>query len=109
MKNSTMILHAPWIALFNLLTLVNKSGNKNIAGLTSAMDFEASLDVKMTRLDQPLGFLLMANFSKEVTIIHHPQNFGGTLLCPKHRGGGTKRKRNDNDGDRIIKNTAPIT
>ena len=27
----------------------------------------------------------------------------------KQWGGKKKRKRNDNDGDRIIKNTAPIT
>jgi hypothetical protein len=37
-----MILQASWTALFNWLTAVNESGNRNIAGFTSAMDFEAA-------------------------------------------------------------------
>jgi hypothetical protein len=75
-----MILQTSWTALFNWLTLMNKSGNRNIAGFTGPMDFEANLNIKMMRLNQPLCFLLMANNSKEVTIIHHPNNFGGTTL-----------------------------
>ncbi len=43
-----MILQASWTALFNSLTTVNKSGNRNIANFTGTMDFEANLDVKMT-------------------------------------------------------------
>ena len=82
-----MILHVSWTALFNSPTSVNGSGNRNIAGFTGAMDFEANLDIKMTRLNQPLGFLLVANFSKEVTIIHHPHNFNGTLLRPTNSVG----------------------
>ena len=41
----------------------------------------------MRRLNQILGFLLVANISKEVTIIHHPHNFGGTLLLPTDKVG----------------------
>ena len=77
-----MILQTSWTALLNLLTSVNESDNRNIAGFTGAMDFEANLDVKMPQLNQPLGFLLVVNDPKEVTIIHHPHNFGGTLLHP---------------------------
>jgi hypothetical protein len=51
------------------------------------MDFEASLEVKMTRLDQPYGFLLAANEKKEVPILHHPHNFGGALLHPTNKVG----------------------
>jgi hypothetical protein len=51
------------------------------------MDFEANLDIEMMHLNQPLGFLLVANDPKDVTIIHHPHNFGGTLLCPTSKVG----------------------
>jgi hypothetical protein len=51
------------------------------------MDFEASLDIKMTSLDQPYGLLLVANKKKEVSILHHPHNFGGTLLRPTNKVG----------------------
>ncbi len=34
--------HTSWTARFNLLTMVNKSGNRNIAGFTGAMDFETN-------------------------------------------------------------------
>jgi len=77
-----MILHTSWKALFTALNAVNESGNWNIAPFTDAMDTGANLKVKMTRLSQLLGLLLIANNSKEVSIIHHPHNFGGTLLRP---------------------------
>jgi hypothetical protein len=82
-----MILHASWNALFNSLTAVNESGNRNIAGFTGAMNADTDIDVQMMRLTQPLGPILLANNSKEVSIIHHPHNFGGTLLCPTHKVG----------------------
>ena len=82
-----MILHASWKALFTALNAVNESGNRNIAGFTNAMDARANLEVKMTRLSQPFGLLLIANNSKKVSIIHHPHNFGGTLLRPTHKVG----------------------
>ena len=79
-----MILQA---SLLNLLIAVNKSGNRNIAGFTGAMDTKANIDVQMTWLTQPLGLLLVANSLKEVSIIHHPHNFDGTLLCPTRKVG----------------------
>jgi hypothetical protein len=82
-----MILHAFWKALFTALNAVNESGNQNIAGFTNAMDTGANLEVKMMWLSQPLGLLLIVNNSKEVSIIHHPHNFGGTLLRPTHNVG----------------------
>ena len=82
-----MILQASWTALFNSLTVVNESDNSNIASFTGAMDFKANLNVKMMQLNQPLGFLLMANSLKELTIIHQPHNFGGTLLYPTNKVG----------------------
>jgi hypothetical protein len=82
-----MTLHASWDALFNLLTTVNKSSNQNIAGLTGTMDFEANPNVKMAQLNQVYNFLLMANSTKEVTILHNSYNFGGTLLCPMDKVG----------------------
>jgi hypothetical protein len=82
-----MILYASWKTLFTALNAVNESGNRNIAGFTSAMDAEVNLEVQMTRLTQPLGLLLIANNSKEVSIIHHQHNFGGTLLRPTHKVG----------------------
>jgi hypothetical protein len=82
-----MTFHASWKALFDSITTVSESGNRNVAGFTGAMDFEASLDVKMTRLDQPYGLLLAANDKKEVSILHHPHNFGGTLLRPTNKVG----------------------
>ena len=82
-----MILHTFWKALFTALNAVNKSGNQNIAGFTGAMDAKANLEVQMTWRTQPLGLLLIANNSKEVSIIHHPHNFDGTLLCPTRKVG----------------------
>ncbi len=82
-----MTLHASWNALFKLLTTVNKSGNQNIAGFTGAMDFKANPDVKMPQLNQAYNFLLMANSTREVTILHNPYNFGRTLLCPTDKVG----------------------
>jgi hypothetical protein len=82
-----MTFHASWKAFFDSITTVNKSGNQNIAGFTGAMDFEASLDVKMMRLDQPYGLLLPANDKTEVSILHHPHNFDSTLLCPTNKVG----------------------
>jgi hypothetical protein len=41
-----MPLHPSWTALFNSLTMVNNSGNQNIAGFTGAMDFEANSNKK---------------------------------------------------------------
>jgi hypothetical protein len=87
-----MTLHASWNALFNLLTKVNKSGSQNITGFTSAMDFEANPDVKMAPLNQAYNFLLMANSMREITILHNPYNFGGTLLCPTDKVGCLVRK-----------------
>jgi hypothetical protein len=82
-----MTFHASWKALFDSITTVNKYGDRNVAGFTGAMDFEASLDVRMTRLDQPYSLLLVANDKKEVSILHHPHNFGGTLLRPTNKVG----------------------
>ncbi len=67
-----MTLHASWSTLFNSFTMVNKSGNQNIAGFTGAMDFEANTDVKMAQLNQAYNFLLMANSTRDVTILHNP-------------------------------------
>ncbi len=77
-----MTLHTSWNALFNLLTTVNKSGNQNIAGFTGAMDFNANPKSKMARLNQAYNFLLMANSTRKVTILHNPYSYGGALLCP---------------------------
>jgi hypothetical protein len=82
-----MTFHASWKALFNLLTTVKESGNRNIAGFTGAMDFKANLDIKMTRLNQPYGFLLMANSTREITILHNLHNFGGALFRPTNKVG----------------------
>ena len=82
-----MTLRASWNAFFNWLTMVSKSGNWNIAGFTGAMDLEANSDVKMTRLNQAYNFLLMANSTRGVTILHDPHNFGGTLFCPTDKVG----------------------
>ena len=86
-KTSTTILHTSWKTLFTSLNTVNESGNHNIAGVNRAMDGNADLDVKMTWLTQPLGLLLVANNSKEVSVIHHRHNFGRTLLLPTHKVG----------------------
>ncbi len=80
-------LHASWNALFNLLTMVNKSGNRNITSFTGAIDFKANPDVNMARLNQACNFLLMANSKREVTILHNPYNFSGTLLHPTDKVG----------------------
>jgi hypothetical protein len=82
-----MTSHASWKAFFYSITTVNESGDRNVTGFTGAMDFEASLEVKMTMLDQPYGFLLTANKKKGVSILHHPHNFGGTLLRPTNKVG----------------------
>jgi hypothetical protein len=87
-----MTLHASWNALFNLLTTVNKSGNQIIAGFIGAMDFEENPDMKMARLNLAYNFLLMANSKREVTILHNPCNFGGTLLHPMDKVGCFIRK-----------------
>jgi hypothetical protein len=80
LKISTMIFHASWKALFNSLTTENESGNQNTVGFTSAMDFKANLDIKMARLNQPYGFLPVANSTGEITILHTPpHNFGGVI------------------------------
>ncbi len=86
-KNSTMTFQASWKALFNLLTTVNKSSNRNIAGFTGAMDFEAKLDIKMMQLNKPYSFLLVANSMKEITILHNLHNFGGTLFRSTNKVG----------------------
>jgi hypothetical protein len=82
-----MQLQASWKALFASITMVNEAGDRNVAGFTGAMDLEASLEVKMTKLVQPFGLLLAANNKKEIAIIHHPHNFGGTLLRPSNKVG----------------------
>ena len=87
-----MALHASWNPFFNLLTMVKKSRNRNIAGFTGAMDFEANPDVKMTRLNQAYLFILMANSTREVTILHNDHNLGGTLLCLTDKVGCLVRK-----------------
>ncbi len=51
------------------------------------MDFNANLELKIARLNQAYNFLLMANSTREVTILHNPYNFGGTLLCPTDKVG----------------------
>jgi hypothetical protein len=82
-----MILHTSWNAFFNLLTMVNKSRNQNIAGFAGAMDFKANPDMKMTQLNQAYNFLLMVNSTREVTILHNPYSFGRTLLHPMDKVG----------------------
>jgi hypothetical protein len=72
--------------------MVNKSGNQNIAGFTGVMDFNANPELKMAQLNQAYNFLLMANSTREVTILHNPYNFGGTLLCPTDKVGCLIRK-----------------
>jgi hypothetical protein len=79
--------HASWKVLFYSIATVNESGDQNVTGFTGAMYFEASLEVKMRMLDQPYGFLLAANEKKGVSILHHPHNFGGTLLRPTNKVG----------------------
>ena len=82
-----MPLHTSWTALFNSLTTVNKSGNRNIAGLTSAMDFEANANGKMIQLNQPVNVILVASSTRGITVPHNPHNFGGTLLRPTNKVG----------------------
>jgi hypothetical protein len=82
-----MIHQASWKALFNLLTMVNKSGNRNISGYTGTMDFEANSDIKMAQLYQANGFLLVVNYKKEITILYNPNNLGRNLLCPANKVG----------------------
>jgi hypothetical protein len=82
-----MHLHDSWKALFASFTAVNEAGDRNVAGFTGAMDLEASLGKKMTKLVQPFGLLLTANNKKGIAILHHPHNFGGTLLRPSNKVG----------------------
>ncbi len=82
-----MHLHASWKALFASITTVNEAGDRNVAGFTGAMELKASLGEKMTKLVQPFGLLLAANDKKGITILHHPYNFGGTLICPSNKVG----------------------
>jgi hypothetical protein len=82
-----MQLQASWKALFASITTVNEAGDRNVASFTGTMDLEASLKVKMMKLVQPFGLLLAANNKKEIAIIHHPHNFGGTLLRPSNKVG----------------------
>jgi hypothetical protein len=82
-----MHLHASWKALFASITAVNKAGDRNVDGFTGAMDLEASLGEKMTKLVQPFGLLLAANNKKGIAILHHPHNFGGTLPRPSNKVG----------------------
>ncbi len=82
-----MHLHASWKALFASITTVNEAGNRNVAGFTGAMVLEASLAKTMTKIVQPFGLLLAANEKKGITILHHPHNFGGTLLRPSNKVG----------------------
>jgi hypothetical protein len=88
-----MTLHASWKALFNLLTTVNKSSNGNIASFTGAMDSKVNPKLKMARLNQGYSFLLMANSTREVTILYNPYNFGRTLLYPMDKVGCLVWKR----------------
>ena len=82
-----MQLQASWKALFASITSVNEAGNRNVAGFTSVMDLKASLGEKMTKPVQPFGLLLVANDKKGISILHHPHNFGGTLLRPSNKVG----------------------
>jgi hypothetical protein len=82
-----MQLHASWKVLFASITTVNEAGDRNVASFTGAMDLKASLYVKMTKLVQPFGLLLAENNKKEIAILHHPHNFGGTLLHPSNKVG----------------------
>ncbi len=82
-----MHLHASWKALFALITTVNEAGDRNVASFTGAMELEASLGEKMTKLVQPFGLLLAAKDKKGITILHHPYNFGGTLIRPSKKVG----------------------
>ena len=82
-----MIFHNSWTAYFLSITAVNESGDRNIPGFTGAMDFESSADEKMTALNEPNGFILVANHKKEIVLLHNPNNFGGTLLRPTHKIG----------------------
>jgi hypothetical protein len=80
-----MIHQASWKALFNSLTMVNESGNWNIAGFTDAMYFEANFDKFLMQLNQAYSFLLVANSTREITILQNPNNFGGTSLARRTR------------------------
>ncbi len=82
-----MHLHASWKALFASITMVNEAGNRNVAGFTGMMVLEASLAKTRMKIVQPFGLLLAANKKKGITILHHPHNFGGTLLRPSNRVG----------------------
>ena len=82
-----MHLHISWNALFTSITMVNEAGDRNVAGFTGTMDLEASLGEKMTKLVQRFGLLLAANEKKGIAILHHPHNFGGTLLRPSNKVG----------------------
>jgi hypothetical protein len=51
------------------------------------MDFKANPELKMARLNQAYNFLLIANSTREVTILQNPYNFGRTLICPTDKVG----------------------
>jgi len=76
-----MLLHTSWTALFNSLTTVNESGNR------SAMDFETNSNKKMTQLNQPFNVILVATSTRAITVLHNPNNFGGTPLRPTNKVG----------------------
>ena len=82
-----MNLHASWKSYFLSLTASNESGDRNIPGFTGTMNFESSVNVKMTTLNEPNGVLLTANNRQEIVLLHNPNNFGGTLLCPTDKVG----------------------
>ncbi len=82
-----MPLHTSWTALFNSLTRVNKSGNRNIPGFTGAMDFEANSNGRMTQLNQSFNVILVANSTKGIAVLYNPHNFGGILLRPTNKVG----------------------
>jgi hypothetical protein len=56
------------------------------------MDFNANPELKVVRLNQAYNFLLMANSTREVTILHNPYNFVRTLLHPTDKVGCLVRK-----------------
>jgi hypothetical protein len=82
-----MPLHTSWTALFNSLTTENKSGNQNIAGFITTMDFEVNSNRKMTQLNQPFNVIPVANNTKGITVLYNPHIFGGTLLRPTNKVG----------------------
>jgi len=82
-----MLLHTSWTALFNSLTLVNESGNRNIAGFTGGMDFATNSNEKIAQLNQSFNVIIVATSTRAITVLHKSHNFGGTLLCPTNKVG----------------------